>query len=116
VKATLDLLVELKDGSLHVIDYKRTRGGVRAQSRYEPQLGLYRAVVTAHFGKSPKLGLLHLLGDAAEPEWLEPSELDAAALASAFLAARASDQWPHVARPVCEAVRCGFVESCHFQG
>jgi ATP-dependent helicase/nuclease subunit A len=116
VKATLDLLVELKDGSLHVIDYKRTRGGAGTKSRYEPQLGLYRAVVCAHFGRSPQLGLLHLLGDAAEPEWLEPSELDPAALASAFLAARASDRWPHVARPVCEAVHCGFVESCHFNG
>jgi ATP-dependent helicase/nuclease subunit A len=114
VKATLDLLVELKDGSLHVIDYKRTRGGAHAQSRYEPQLGLYRSVVAQHFGKTPKVGLLHLLGDASEPDWVEPSEPDALAISSAFLAARAHDRWLHVSRPVCEAVHCGFVESCHF--
>jgi ATP-dependent helicase/nuclease subunit A len=113
VKATLDLLVELKDGSIHVIDYKRTRGGGSAEARYAPQLCLYRAVVEQHFGKTPRVGLLHLLGDAAEPDWLEPEPHDTAALARAFLAARASDEWPHVPEATCRAVHCGFVASCH---
>ncbi len=114
VKATLDLLVELRDGSLHVIDYKRSRGGGRDHARYEPQLALYRAVVAQHFGKVPEVGLLHLLGDADEPDWLAPSELDPAAVSSAFLEARARDAWPPVPEPTCKAVRCGFVASCHF--
>lgn len=112
VKATLDLLVGLKDGSLHVIDYKRTRGG-RDEARYAPQLSLYRAVVEQHFGKTPRVGLLHLLGDADEPDWLEPEPSDAGALARAFLAARAEDVWPHAPESTCRAVHCGFVESCH---
>jgi ATP-dependent helicase/nuclease subunit A len=113
VKATLDLLVELKDGSLHVIDYKRARGGGSAEARYAPQLSLYRAVVEQHFGKTPRVGLLHLLGDAEEPDWLEPEPHDAAALARAFLAARAGDEWPHVPEATCRAVHCGFIASCH---
>jgi len=114
VKATLDLLVELSDGSLHVIDYKRTRGGGGDHARYGPQLSLYRSVVERQFGKVPQVGLLHLLGDAEEPEWLSPDAADPAAIASAFLAARAQDHWPHVAEPRCRAVHCGFVASCHF--
>lgn len=113
VKATLDLLVELRDGSLHVIDYKRSRGG-GDKSRYAPQLSLYRSVVRQRFGKVPKVGLLHLLGDAGEPEWLSPEELDPAALARAFLAARAHDEWPSVAESKCRSVHCGFVDACHF--
>jgi ATP-dependent helicase/nuclease subunit A len=112
VKATLDLLVELKDGSLHVVDYKRTAGGDDA--RYAPQLSLYRSVVERQFGKTPRVGLLHLLGDADEPEWLSPAAADPAAIARAFLAARALDRWPSVAEPVCRALRCGFIGSCHF--
>jgi hypothetical protein len=114
VKATLDLLVELRDGSLHVIDYKRTRGSDRDHARYGPQLSLYRHVVERRFGKVPKVGLLHLLGDADEPEWLTPDATDPSTLASAFLAARAHDSWPSVAEPRCRSVQCGFVASCHF--
>jgi ATP-dependent helicase/nuclease subunit A len=114
VKATLDLLVELRDGSLHVIDYKRTRGGGGDVARYGPQLSLYRSVVEQAFGKVPKVGLLHLLGDAEEPEWLSPAAADPAAIARAFLAARAHDDWPLVAEPKCRSLHCGFVGSCHF--
>jgi hypothetical protein len=114
VKATLDLLVELQDGSLHVIDYKRARGGAGAAARYGPQLSLYRSVVEKAFGKAPRVGLLNLLGDAEEPEWLSPAALDAGSLAAAFLAARARDSWPGVPEAQCRAVRCGFVTSCHF--
>lgn len=113
VKATLDLLVELEDGSLHVIDYKRTRGGSTAHARYGPQLALYRSVVERSFGRAPQVGLLHLLGDANEPEWLSPEAADPAAIARAFLAARAHDDWPRVPEATCRAVHCGFVESCH---
>lgn len=113
VKATLDLFVELGDGSLHVVDYKRTRGAGGAHARYEPQLGLYRSVVARRFGKVPRVGLLHLLGDTSEPDWLEPEELDSSALARAFLAARAGDVWSPVPESVCRSVRCGFVTSCH---
>ncbi len=113
VKATLDLLVELEDGSLHVIDYKRTRGGGAAHTRYAPQLSLYRSVVEQAYGKLPEVGLLHLLGDAGEPEWLSPTAADHAAIARAFLAARADDTWPGVAEPTCRSVHCGFVTSCH---
>jgi len=113
LKATLDLLVELPDGSLHVIDYKRTQGGGRDLARYAPQLALYRSAVRAHFGRVPKVGLLHLLGDAEEPEWLSPEELNAAELARTFVAARASDAWPLVREPLCRAIHCGFITSCH---
>jgi ATP-dependent helicase/nuclease subunit A len=113
IKATLDLFVELKDGSLHVIDYKRSRGSESAAARYSPQLALYRAVVERHYGRLPRVGLLHLLGDADEPEWLAPKISDASAISAAFLAARADDVWPHVAEPTCRAVRCGFIGSCH---
>ena len=116
VKATLDLLVELGDGSLHVIDYKRTRGGDHDLARYGPQLTLYRHVVERHFGKVPKVGLLHLLGDADEPQWLSPDPSEPSTLASAFLTARARDSWPNVPEARCRAVHCGFVASCHFSG
>jgi ATP-dependent helicase/nuclease subunit A len=112
VKATLDLLVELQDGSLHVIDYKRARGDGNA-ARYEPQLSLYRSVVEQAFGKAPRVGLLNLLGDADEPAWLSPESFEPAAVARAFLTARAHDAWPGVAEPRCRAVHCGFVTSCH---
>jgi ATP-dependent exoDNAse (exonuclease V) beta subunit len=114
VKATLDLLVELRDGSLHVIDYKRSRGGDDARARYGPQLALYRSVVEQTFGKIPRVGLINLMGDSDEPEWLSPQALDPAALAREFLAARSRDAWSSVAEPRCRAVRCGFVTSCHF--
>ncbi|MDF3069838.1 MAG: hypothetical protein K0R38_5439 [Polyangiaceae bacterium] len=114
VKATLDLLVELRDGSLHIIDYKRSRGGGADRDRYAPQLALYRSVAFQRFGKVPKVGLLHLLGAADEPEWLEPAELDPASLSSAFLAARASDEWPSVPEARCRSVHCGFISACHF--
>ncbi|RYZ08907.1 MAG: hypothetical protein EOO73_06325 [Myxococcales bacterium] len=114
VKATLDLLVELRDGSIHVIDYKRSRGGGADHDRYAPQLALYRSVVRERFGKVPKVGLLHLLGAAEEPEWLTPAELDPGALASAFLAARATDEWPSVPEARCRSVHCGFISACHF--
>jgi hypothetical protein len=57
---------------------------------------------------------LHLLGDAEEPEWLEPAKLEPGAIARAFLAARARDEWPLVPERTCRAVHCGFVSSCHF--
>ena len=116
IKATLDLLVELEDGSLHVIDYKRTRGGGGGdRARYGPQLSLYRSVVAQALGKVPKVGLLHLLGDAEEPEWLSPEAADPSAISQTFLAARASDDWPLVPEPACRAMHCGFVTSCHFR-
>ncbi len=114
VKATLDLLVELKDGSLHVIDYKRTTGG-GDHARYGPQLSLYRSVVERKLGKTPKVGLLHLLGDANEPDWIEPPKAEPAAIARAFLNARARDEWALVPERTCRAVHCGFVASCHFE-
>jgi ATP-dependent helicase/nuclease subunit A len=113
IKATLDLLVELEDGSLHVIDYKRTRGGGVDHARYSPQLSLYRSVVERAFGRAPQVGLLHLLGDADEPEWLSPAAADPAAIARAFLRARAHDDWPRVGAPTCRSVHCGFIASCH---
>lgn len=112
VKATLDLLVEMADGSLHVIDYKRSRGSTGA-ARYDPQLALYRSVVECKLGKTPRVGLLHLLGDAEEPEWLEPEPLSPGSLGRAFLAARAHGAWAHVAAARCRAVHCGFIDSCH---
>ncbi len=113
LKATLDLLVEFQDGSLHVIDYKRTRQGTLPPERYGPQLALYGSAVHTHFGKRPKLGLLHLLGDPEEPQWLTPKEPSAAELARAFLTAREGDKWEPVLEPVCRSLHCGFVSSCH---
>jgi ATP-dependent helicase/nuclease subunit A len=113
IKATLDLLVELRDGSLHVLDYKRARGGDAAAARYGPQLSLYRSAVEKAFGRAPRVGLINLLGDATEPEWLSPAPLDAARVSAAFLAARAHDVWQAAEEATCRAVRCGFVTSCH---
>ncbi|HKY35683.1 MAG TPA: UvrD-helicase domain-containing protein [Polyangiaceae bacterium] len=116
IRATLDLLVELSDGSLHVIDYKRTRGGGGDPARYGPQLALYRSVVREHFGKLARVGLLHLLGDATEPEWLDPTEIEPGAVARAFVEARSRDAWGAVPEAVCQAVHCGFISSCHPSG
>jgi hypothetical protein len=113
LKATLDLFVELRDGSLHVIDYKRTLGGDADRSRYAAQLSLYRSAVHTHFGKLPQVGLLHLLGDAAEPEWLAAEERDPRELALSFVAARSNDLWPLVPEPICRGIRCGFITSCY---
>jgi hypothetical protein len=60
------------------------------------------------------VGLLHLLGSADEPEWLSPADLEPGAVASAFLAARASDEWPAVPEARCRSVHCGFISACHF--
>jgi ATP-dependent helicase/nuclease subunit A len=66
VRATLDLVVERKDGSVEVLDYKRTRGA--DASRYFVQLALYRRVLESRYPDRPiRSGLVHLLGEAVEP-------------------------------------------------
>jgi ATP-dependent helicase/nuclease subunit A len=113
LKATLDLLVELRSGELHVVDYKRTPGGPGDAARYAFQLALYRSAVLLHFGRTPQIGLLHLLGAAHEPEWLMAPELDFAALARAFAEARLADRWTGVDVGRCRKLRCGFLPTCH---
>ncbi len=60
LKATLDLVIERTDGSIDVIDYKRSRGG--DEDRYSFQLAAYREAAQRHYGiERIRTGLVHLL-------------------------------------------------------
>jgi ATP-dependent helicase/DNAse subunit B len=112
LRATLDLVVERKDGSLDVIDYKRSRGGNAA--RYALQLSTYRAAVQQHFGKRPvRTGLVHLLAVDEQPDWIEPAAVDLGALVARLVEHRFRAEFPPVDRPRCLLARCGFVTACH---
>jgi len=112
LKATLDLVVVRTDGSVDVIDYKRSRGG--DADRYAFQLAAYASAVRAKFGAgSVRTGLIHLLGRADEPEWQVPGSFDLRALMQALVGARFDGVWPGLHKEGCVAARCGFVGACH---
>ena len=112
LRATLDLIVERRDGSLDVIDYKRTRG--EHSARYALQLDAYRAAVEQRFGPRPiRTGLVHLLGAAEQPAWIEPSGADLGRLVADLVLHRYRGQFKPVNRPRCIEARCGFVPACH---
>ncbi|HVJ20642.1 MAG TPA: 3'-5' exonuclease, partial [Polyangiaceae bacterium] len=112
LKTTLDLLVEHDDGSLDIIDYKRSKG--RFGERYFLQLSAYKAAVSRHYSaKAVRTGLVHLLGEDAEPHWYEPAALDVTTLATELARARWEERFLPVEKPRCERIGCGFVTTCH---
>ena len=112
IKATLDLVVERSDGSLDVVDYKRTRGG--DDRRYALQLAAYASVCRARFAATTlRVGLVHLLADEPEPDWFAPESAELGALVSDLVRRRYSGEFPPVPATRCKAARCGFLAACH---
>ncbi len=112
LKTTLDLLVEHADGSIDIVDYKRSKG--RFGERYSLQLSAYKAAVTRHYSATAvRTGLVHLLGQDPEPVWSEPAPLDVTALTKELCRARWDERFLPVEKPRCEAIGCGFVTTCH---
>lgn len=112
LKATLDLVIERPDGTLEILDYKRTRGGDAA--RYAPQLHAYRVAARHAFdARSVRAGLVHLLAGSGEPEWLEPTPLDLPRLVTDLVRKRYRGDYPGVSVSRCRALRCGFLSACH---
>jgi hypothetical protein len=112
LRATLDLVVERNDGTLDVIDYKRSRGG--SSARYALQLSAYRSAVQQYFGReSVRTGLVHLLAVDEQPDWVEPAPVDLGRLVSELAEQRYQGEFKPVARPLCLVARCGFVQACH---
>ncbi len=112
LKATLDLVIERADGSVDVIDYKRSRGG--DEDRYSFQLAAYREAVQRHYGTDRvRTGLVHLLSDDNEPDWQTSASFDFFELGTRLVEARFHDAWPPVAEPACRKARCGYVSACY---
>jgi ATP-dependent helicase/nuclease subunit A len=112
LKATLDLVIERADGSIDVIDYKRSRGG--DENRYSFQLAAYREAASRHYGVDRiRTGLVHLLGDNNEPDWQVPPDFDFFELGTRLIEARFHDFWPAIREPACREAQCGFVSACH---
>jgi len=112
LKATLDLVIERADGSIDVIDYKRSRGG--DEDRYAFQLAAYREAARHHFGTERiRTGLVHLLGDNPEPDWQVPPAFDFFELGTRLVEARFDDRWPGIPENACRKAQCGFVACCH---
>lgn len=113
LRATLDLVVERDDGSIDVIDYKRSRGG--DPTRYALQLHAYRLAVEQRFGeRKVRTGLINLLAPSAEPVWVSeapPREL--AELMALLAESRYRAHYPPIQRARCVSARCGFVTACH---
>jgi ATP-dependent helicase/nuclease subunit A len=112
LKATLDLVIERADGSIDVIDYKRSRGG--DEDRYSFQLAAYREAAQRHYGTARvRTGLVHLLSENSEPDWQTSTSFDFFELGTRLVEARFHDAWPGVAEPACRKAQCGFVSACH---
>jgi ATP-dependent helicase/nuclease subunit A len=112
MKATLDLVIERADGSIDVLDYKRSRGG--DEDRYAFQLAAYREAARRNFGKQRiRTGLVHLLGEHNEPDWQTPPDFDFFELGTRLVEARFHDLWPGIPESACRKAQCGFVTACH---
>lgn len=112
LKATLDLVIERADGSIDIIDYKRSRGG--DEERYAFQLAAYREAARRNFGKERiRTGLVHLLGSDNEPDWQAPPTFDFFELGTRLVEARFGNHWPGVAEAACRKAQCGFLRACH---
>lgn len=112
LKATLDLVIERADGSVDVLDYKRSRGG--DEDRYSFQLAAYREAARRHYGVDRiRTGLVHLLGENNEPDWQVPPDFDFFELGTRLIEARFHDLWPAIREPACRKAQCGFVSACH---
>jgi len=112
VKAMLDAVVDYGDGTLDVIDYKRSRGG--DEKRYAVQLHIYAEAVRAAFGaRAVRTGLVHLLGSSAEPEWVASPPIDIALTVADLGDRRYRGDYPPVSPERCRAARCGFLGACY---
>ncbi len=112
LRATLDLVVERSDGIIDVIDYKRSRGG--GARRYALQLMAYRAAVAQNLPSAKiRTGLVHLLGDDEQPEWVEPNRADLYGLITQLAEARYSHDFPPVPKKRCQEAHCGFLPACY---
>lgn len=112
VKATLDLAVERPDGTLDVIDYKRSRGG--DEDRYAVQLFTYAEAARRTLGaERVRTGLVHLLGASVEPEWHSPASVDLAVTVADLVDRRYSADYPAVPQERCRRARCGFLGACY---
>ncbi|MEP7049988.1 MAG: UvrD-helicase domain-containing protein [Pseudomonadota bacterium] len=115
LKATLDLVIERGDGSIDVIDYKRSRGG--DEDRYSFQLAAYREAVRRHYGaEQVRTGLVHLLSENNEPDWQTSGAFDFFELGTRLVEARFHDSWPGIAETACHKAQCGYVSACHGAG
>jgi hypothetical protein len=105
-------VIERADGSIDVIDYKRSRGG--DEERYAFQLAAYREAARRSFGKARiRTGLVHLLGENNEPDWQTPPTFDFFELGTRLVETRFHDVWPGVEESACRKAQCGFVTACH---
>ncbi len=112
LRATLDLVVERADGSVDVLDYKRSRGG--HPGRYAVQLFAYRRAVEQRFGaRSIRTGLVPLLAESPEPVWVDEKPIDFGRVVEELAESRYSSNYASIARPRCIAAGCGFVSACH---
>ncbi len=112
LKTTLDLLVEHEDGTLDIVDYKRSTG--RSSERYGLQLAAYRSAVAQHFGASEvRTGLVYLLGESGEPAFFDAPPCDVARLGAELASARWHEQFAAIEKPRCERLGCGFIATCH---
>ena len=112
LKATLDLVIERADGSIDVIDYKRSRGG--DEDRYSFQLAAYREAAQRHYGtQRVRTGLVHLLADDNEPDWQTPPAFNFFELGTRLVEARFHGAWPGIVEPACRKAQCGFISACH---
>ena len=112
LKTTLDLMIEHQDGSIDIVDYKRSKG--RFGARHALQLSAYRSAVSQHFRvETVRTGLVHLLGGDGEPHWLEPVPFDVAGVADSLARSRWEERFPPIPKNGCERIGCGFVGTCH---
>ncbi|MEI9951314.1 MAG: PD-(D/E)XK nuclease family protein [Pseudomonadota bacterium] len=112
LKATLDLVIERADGSIDVIDYKRSRGG--DEDRYSFQLAAYREAAQRHYGIDRIVpGSYTCWVRNHEPDWQTPPEFDFFELGTRLIEARFHDLWPAIAEPACRKAQCGFISACH---
>jgi hypothetical protein len=112
VKAMLDAVVDYGDGTLDVIDYKRSRGG--DEKRYAVQLHIYAEAARSAFGaRAVRTGLVHLLGSSAEPEWVAAPPIDIALTVADLGDRRYRGDYPPVSPERCQAARCGFLGACY---
>jgi ATP-dependent helicase/nuclease subunit A len=126
LRGAMDLVVTHPDGSIDVVDYKRSRP--RADlGPYAFQLRAYALEARRRSPGRPIRAGIVFLGAAETPAWLpgagpggalseaehERFAEELADLARRFAEARWSDRFDGVAFDACRRLRCGFVAACH---
>lgn len=125
LRGVMDLCVEWPDGSIDVVDYKRSRPRTDL-SPYEFQLRAYALAAARSAKTGVRAGIL-FLGSGVEPLFLtggggeallgaddhDRFEAEIAEVAERLLAAQWADRWDGVTVDRCKAMHCGFVVACH---